>query len=274
MSTTSSPGLKASEKASESAIVPAVFDGSTPLPPQWRGGVLLLGNFDGLHRGHRALLALGRRVAGWRPLGVMGPEPHPRQVFDPKSEPMRIHPGPATRLVLGRAGVNFLYAPRFDAAFAALPAEQFVEEVLARALGVSDVVAGADFRFGARRGGDIALLARMGGRMGFNTHVAAEVSAAGRRISSSGIRAAIARGEIATARADLGGGWITPVRSEAGRFAFLPDQLLPPPGCYLVRALSTSGQVVTEAPITLREDRSATGALPASTGFFDWIQRL
>lgn len=268
MSTMSSPGLKASDPA----VVPAVFDGSTPLPPRWRGGVLLLGNFDGLHRGHRALLALGQRVAGWRPLGVMGAEPHPRQFFDPNGEPMRIHPGGATRLVLGRAGVDFLYAPRFDAAFAALPPEQFVEALLAHTLGVSDVVAGADFRFGARRGGDIALLARMGARLGFNTHVAAEISEAGRRISSSGIRAAIARGDIAAARADLGGGWITPVRPDAGRFAFLPDQLLPPPGTYLVRALSATGQDVAQAPITLREDRSATGALPESSRFFDWFQ--
>lgn len=265
MLTTSRPGSRASE--------PVLCDGSVPLAPEWRGGVLLLGNFDGLHRGHRSLLTLGRGVAGpHRPLGVMSADPHPRMVFDPAAGPMRIHPGAAGPLVLGREGVDFLFAPRFDAAFAGLSPQDFAERLLRHALGVSDVVAGADFRFGARRAGDVRLLGQLGARMGFRVHIAPAISHAGRRVSSSGIRAAIAAGEIGRARADLGGGWITPVRHEAGAFHFRADQLLPPPETYYAHALDARGGRIGGAPLVLGPDRIARAALPPETAFFDWFE--
>jgi len=265
MLTKSRPGSRASE--------PVLCDGSTPLPPQRRGGVLLLGNFDGLHRGHRSLLSLGRQVAGpHRPLGVMSADPHPRMFFDPAAGPMRIHPGAAGPLVLGREGVDFLFAPRFDAAFAGQSPHDFAERLLRHCLGVSDVIAGADFRFGARRAGDVRLLGQLGMRLGFRVHVAPAVSHAGRRVSSSGIRAAIAAGEIGRARGDLGGGWITPVRAEGGTFHFRPDQLLPPPETYYAHALDARGAWIGGAPLVLGADRIARAALPPETVFFDWFQ--
>ncbi|HET7197987.1 MAG TPA: bifunctional riboflavin kinase/FAD synthetase [Burkholderiales bacterium] len=167
---------------------------------------LTIGNFDGVHRGHRALVE--RVVAKARDLGlsscVLTFEPHPREYLSPAQAPARL-----TRLrdkleLLAATGVARVHIVHFDERFAALPAERFVEEALVRALGVRWLLVGRDFRFGARRGGDFTLLQALGRRLGFDLEAMPDVPGEGERISSSAVREALARGEFARAERLLG----------------------------------------------------------------------
>jgi riboflavin kinase/FMN adenylyltransferase len=167
---------------------------------------LTIGNFDGVHRGHRALIE--RVVAKARELElascVLTFEPHPREYFAPTQAPARL-----TRLrdkleLLASAGVAHVHVARFDACFAALPAERFVEDGLVGALGVRWLLVGQDFRFGARRAGDFALLQNLGRRHGFGLEAMPDVVAQGERVSSSAVREALAAGDFARAERLLG----------------------------------------------------------------------
>ena len=167
---------------------------------------LTIGNFDGVHRGHRALIA--RVVAKARELGigscVLTFEPHPREYFLPEQAPARL-----TRLrdkleLLAGTGVDRVHVVRFAASFAALAAERFVEEVLVEGLAVRSLLVGRDFRFGARRGGDFALLRELGARYGFDLEAMPDVVSDGERISSSAVREALAAGDFARAGRLLG----------------------------------------------------------------------
>ncbi|TMV57700.1 hypothetical protein FGG78_37030, partial [Thioclava sp. BHET1] len=198
--------------------LPVRLDGAAPAPPALRGGVLLLGSFDGLHAGHRALFALARRQAQalGAPLGVLQCDPHPRQFFRAETG-FRIACGAVQDALLTAAGVDYLYAPRFDAAFAGLTAERFVTDHLVARLGVVAVVSGTDFRFGRGRGGDVTTLARLGRSHGFAHLCPAEVcdDRSGARISSTLIREALCRGDLATATRLLGRALVTEVRPRA-----------------------------------------------------------
>jgi riboflavin kinase/FMN adenylyltransferase len=176
------------------------------LQPARGGCALTIGNFDGVHRGHRALIE--RVVAKGRELGVASAvltfEPHPREYLAPLQAPARL-----TRLrdkleLLGRTGVARVHIVRFAAAFAGLAAERFVEQVLVDGLGVRSLLVGRDFRFGARRAGDYALLEALARRHGFLLEAMPDVAAEGERISSSAVRAALAAGDFAAAERLLG----------------------------------------------------------------------
>ncbi|MCA0921285.1 hypothetical protein [Pseudooceanicola nanhaiensis] len=259
----SSTGLKVSD-------LPQV-DGATPVPAHLRGAVLLLGNFDGMHRGHRALLQEGRDLAGGAPLAIMCADPHPRAFFDPELPPMRLSCAAARRRLFAEAGFDYVFAPRFDAAFAGQEPADFVHDLLVARLGVSAVICGDDFRFGRRRSGDAALLDRMGRENGFGLRAVAEVQDAGRRISSSFIRALVARGDIAGAVHLLGGPWLTPVRPWGlDCFRFEDEQMLPPAGAYHARALDAEGHLLSEGEITLDHARQVRAALPRDTRFLSW----
>ncbi|HYX67480.1 MAG TPA: bifunctional riboflavin kinase/FAD synthetase [Burkholderiales bacterium] len=167
---------------------------------------LTIGNFDGVHRGHRALIE--RTVAAARELNlsscVLTFEPHPREYLAPLQAPARL-----TRLrdkleLLERTGVERVHVVRFDAAFAALSAERFVSRVLVEGLGVRWLLVGRDFRFGARRAGDFALLQVLAGRDAFQLAVMPDVVMDGERVSSSAVRAALAAGDFARAERLLG----------------------------------------------------------------------
>ena len=172
-----------------------------------RGCALTIGNFDGVHRGHRALVERVVAEAREHDLAscVLSFEPHPRELLSPAQAPARL-----TRLrdkleLLSRTGVSRVHVLRFDARCAAMAPERFVEEGLLGALGVRWLIVGRDFRFGARRGGDFALLERLGQRHGFALEAMPDVVAAdGERISSSGVREALARGDFARAERLLG----------------------------------------------------------------------
>jgi riboflavin kinase/FMN adenylyltransferase len=167
---------------------------------------LTIGNFDGVHRGHRALV--DRVVARARENDltscVLTFEPHPREFFAGEAAPARI-----TRLrdkleLLAQAGVERVHVARFDARFAALAPERFVEDVLVDGLGVRTLTIGRDFRYGARRAGDFATLEAAGKRHGFSLEAMDDVEFEGRRVSSSAVRAALEAGDLRAAERLLG----------------------------------------------------------------------
>jgi len=167
---------------------------------------LTIGNFDGVHRGHRALIERVTRKA--RELGlvscVLTFEPHPREFFAPEAAPPRL-----TRLrdkleLLAAIGVARVHVARFHEGFASLPAKRFIEEVLVRGLGVRKLIVGRDFRFGAKRAGDFALLGEAAARHGFALEAMPDVLFEGERVSSSAVRAALQAGELRRAERLLG----------------------------------------------------------------------
>ncbi|WP_051414048.1 bifunctional riboflavin kinase/FAD synthetase [Pseudoxanthomonas suwonensis] len=178
-------------------------DGGSLCP---RGSVVCIGAFDGLHLGHRALLR--HAVARARALGVdavaLSFEPLPREYFGRGNPPPRLTlPRDRIQLLLGE-GLDRLGLLRFNAALAAMPAEEFVHRVLAGRLGAREVWIGPEFRFGNRRGGDLALLQAMGSELGFSAGEIAPVEAGGERVSSTRIREALVAGRFDDVAALLG----------------------------------------------------------------------
>jgi riboflavin kinase/FMN adenylyltransferase len=177
-----------------------------PVSAENRGAAAAIGNFDGVHLGHRAVIDLARAEAGRLgcPLGVVTFEPHPRSHFAPGAAPFRLMNAAARAHRLEKLGVCRLFELSFDAALAALDAEDFAGRVLAAGLGLSHAVVGADFRFGRGRAGDAETLARLGGRLGFGVSIAHLVEGAQGRISSTAIRQALSLGRPEDAAAMLG----------------------------------------------------------------------
>jgi riboflavin kinase/FMN adenylyltransferase len=177
--------------------------------PTVRGAALAIGNFDGVHRGHRALLSAAREEAA--KLGVAAGaivfEPHPREFFQPDRPHFRLTPLPLKLRLLAELGLDLAIVLAFDRALASLQAEQFVEQVLVDALGVRQVVIGDDFRFGKGRTGDPQSLRRAGAALGFGVTVVAQVAHAGEVFSSSAIRAELAQGDVQGAAQMLGWWW-------------------------------------------------------------------
>jgi riboflavin kinase/FMN adenylyltransferase len=183
----------------------------TVLPGGGRSGFsagtgLTIGNFDGVHRGHRAML--DRLVAKTRELklacSVLTFEPHPREFFTPAAAPTRL-----TRLrekleLFAELGIARVHVLRFGAQLAALPPERFVEEVLLGGLGARWLLVGRDFRYGARRAGDFASLEAVARKGSFALEAMEDVLVDGQRVSSSAVRAALADGRLEDAAKLLG----------------------------------------------------------------------
>jgi len=167
---------------------------------------LTIGNFDGVHRGHQALLADVVQAARARELvpSVMTFEPHPREFFAPESAPPRVANLRDKLAALAAGAIERVFIAHFDRRFAALTAEQFIAEILVAGLATRWLIVGEDFRFGAGRAGDFALLASAGVRAGLAVVREAAVCADGERISSSSVRTALAAGDLARARNLLG----------------------------------------------------------------------
>jgi riboflavin kinase/FMN adenylyltransferase len=167
---------------------------------------LTIGNFDGVHNGHQAMLVRLTAVARARGLAatVLTFEPHPREFFAPQSAPTRLTNLREKLELLAAHGVDRVHVQRFSAAFASLSPEAFVERAVAGALGARWVLVGDDFRFGAKRAGDFAFLADAARRHGFELEAMPTVSNGGVRVSSSAVRNALAHGELVRAHALLG----------------------------------------------------------------------
>lgn len=174
----------------------------TGLGAAHRGASVAMGNFDGVHLGHQAVIALAAEAPA--PLGIVTFEPHPREFFAPAAPPFRLMNAEARTHRLEKLGVAELYELPFDATLAGMEAETFVAEVLVAGLGVAHVTVGADFRFGKGRGGTAETLGREGARHGFGVTIADLVAADGAEISSTAIRAALAGGRPREAAGMLG----------------------------------------------------------------------
>ena len=174
-----------------------------------RGSVLAMGNFDGLHRGHAALIGQVRDLARGesRPVAVLTFEPHPRSVFRPDEPLFRLTDERAKLRLLAATGLNGAIVLRFDAALARVTAEDFITRILVGRFAVAGVAIGFDFHFGLNRAGSPEYLAARGARLGFAVDVVPRYEDAGRPVRSGPIRAALAAGHIADANQLLGYPW-------------------------------------------------------------------
>jgi riboflavin kinase/FMN adenylyltransferase len=194
------------------------------LGPGHPGCALTIGNFDGVHRGHQAMLALLVNEARHRgvPSCVLSFEPHPRDFFaaragKPGLAPPRIATLRDKLAELERCGVDHVVVARFDERLAAMPAEAFVADVLQRGLRARYVLVGDDFSFGARRQGNYALLDAAGPAHGFDVARMMSYEVHGLRVSSSAVREALAGGDMARAEALLGRPYAISGRVQHGR---------------------------------------------------------
>ncbi|MBL8394120.1 MAG: bifunctional riboflavin kinase/FAD synthetase [Candidatus Accumulibacter sp.] len=168
--------------------------------------VLTIGNFDGVHLGHRALLArlTAAAAAAGLPAAVLTFEPHPREFFAPESAPSRLSTLREKLELLADDGTDLVHVCHFNAGFAALTANEFIERVLLGALRIRHLIIGDDFRFGAGRTGNFDLLAESGARLGFRVEAMESVTLDGERVSSSAVRDALQAGRIEHAARLLG----------------------------------------------------------------------
>jgi riboflavin kinase/FMN adenylyltransferase len=180
-----------------------------PEAERLRGAVVAIGNFDGVHRGHRSVIdfAMKRAAAAGKPSAVLTLEPHPRSYFRPDEKLFRLTDECQKLRLLAASGLDGAVVLSFNAALAGLPAEQFVAEILVGRLGVSGVAIGFDFHFGQGRGGSPAFLTEAGQRYGFPVDVAPKLEDEGRPVSSGTIRAALEAGRVVEAAELLGYPW-------------------------------------------------------------------
>jgi len=179
------------------------------VPAEGRGAVVAIGNFDGVHLGHQAVISYARRIAqeAGAPLAVLTFEPHPREVLGQTDGPFRLTPFRIKLREIAGLGVDTLYLLRFDQNMAALTANEFINRLLVDGLGVSHVVVGFDFAFGRRRGGNFALLQEHSESGDYRV---SQVSVAGTdegKYSASEVRARLGAGDVAGAAKILGRPW-------------------------------------------------------------------
>lgn len=173
------------------------------LDPADRGATAAIGNFDGVHLGHQAILQVARRAAD-APLGVVTFAPHPREFFAPDGPSFRLMSDAAKAHRLEKLGVDHLFEIPFNANLAALTPDAFAAEILRDQLGLAHVTVGADFRFGKDRAGDTEALKRFGDEMGFGVTVAELIESGGMEVSSTRIREALSDGRPEDAARMLG----------------------------------------------------------------------
>ncbi|MBB5714243.1 bifunctional riboflavin kinase/FAD synthetase [Sphingomonas aerophila] len=177
------------------------LDGSAAIPAHLAGGIVALGNFDGFHLGHQAVVgaAVARARAEGRPAVVATFDPHPVRFFRPDAEAFRLTTLDQRERLFARAGADAMVVFRFEAELAGLSADAFIAERLVAALKVGGVVTGEDFTFGRAKAGNVTALAAAGQVLGFSADAVGPVSLDGEPVSSSRIRAALRAGDCQTA---------------------------------------------------------------------------
>jgi len=227
------------------------------LPARSEGTVVTVGSFDGVHRGHEAVLreiAARARSAGRHSVLVTF-DPHPMAVVNPAAAPPLLTTGPERREILAQTGLDYALLLHFDRALAAMAPEEFVRRVLVRGCGMRELVIGHDHGFGRGRQGDVDLLRRLGGELGFAVDEVPALEVDGHPVSSTRVRRAVAGGDLALAARLLGRRYFATGRVEAGdgrgrtigfptaNLAGVPGRkLLPPDGVYAVRVEWRGGQ--------------------------------
>jgi riboflavin kinase/FMN adenylyltransferase len=179
-------------------------------PPALKGAVLAIGNFDGVHRGHQAVLNAAKRIAAseGRRAGAVVFEPHPREFFAPDKPFFRLTPLPVKLELLEALGLDQTFVLTFDSVLSSLPADTFATEVLGGSFAASHIVVGYDFAFGKGRAGNVEQLARLGKTLGFGLDVVAPATQEGGvTFSSSTIRDHLRKGEVQEAAEQLGYWW-------------------------------------------------------------------
>jgi riboflavin kinase/FMN adenylyltransferase len=173
------------------------LDGGSAVPAGLRGGIVALGNFDGFHRGHQAVVgrAVERARAEGRPALVATFDPHPMRLFKPNVPPFRLTTLDQRQQLFGAAGADAMLVFHFDAALAGLTADRFVTERLLGLIGASGVVTGEDFTFGKARGGNVEVLAELGAELGFSVDTVGAVEDGNEPVSSSRIRELLQAGD-------------------------------------------------------------------------------
>jgi riboflavin kinase/FMN adenylyltransferase len=171
-----------------------------------RGASAAIGNFDGVHLGHRSVIDMARAAAAQigAPLGVMTFEPHPRQFFAPDAPPFRLMSREARAHRLEKLGVDRLYELNFNAGMSSLSPRDFAQRVIADGLGLKHIVIGADFCFGKGRAGTAQDLIAFGAEMGFGVTIAQLLEGSAGAVSSTAIRNALTEGQPREAAAMLG----------------------------------------------------------------------
>jgi riboflavin kinase/FMN adenylyltransferase len=169
-----------------------------------QGATAAIGNFDGVHLGHRSVIDMARAALPDAPLGVVTFEPHPREYFAPDAPPFRLMGAEARAHQLQKIGVDKLYELGFDAALSGLSPRAFAQEVIVDGLGLRHVVVGADFRFGKARAGTADQLQTFGAEMGFGVTIAPLMAKGPDTVSSTAIRNALTEARPRDAAAMLG----------------------------------------------------------------------
>jgi riboflavin kinase/FMN adenylyltransferase len=179
------------------------------VPPALRGAVVAIGNFDGVHRGHYAVIeaARARGARQGRPAVALTFEPHPREILRPQEPLFRLTDEQGKLRLLAAAGLDGVFLLRFDPAFAGLSAETFVADILVQRFGISAAVIGFDFHFGKGRQGSPSFLVEQGKQRGFPVDVIAPLEDEGRPVSSGAIRMALSAGKVVEAAELLGHPW-------------------------------------------------------------------
>ena len=172
-----------------------------PIPDELKGAIIALGNFDGFHLGHQAVVgrAVQRGAHERRPVIVATFDPHPVRFFKPDVPPFRLTTLDQRQALFAHAGADAMLVFEFGAELASMEADTFVREVLAKRIGAAGVVTGDDFTFGKGRAGDVPLLRALGAEHGVACEAVAQVVLDGERISSGRIREALVAGDTATA---------------------------------------------------------------------------
>ena len=252
------------------------------LPADARGAAVALGNFDGVHLGHAAVLRAAQAARPDLPRAVLSFEPHPREVFRPDDPPFRLTLSAARAAALARLGVSIVYELPFDAAFSLMEAEAFIANVIADGLGARHLACGPDYAFGHRRGGNVALLSARAEALGIGLSVVPPVSDADGAISSSRIRRALQDGYPERAAQALGRPWA--IRGEVahgdkrGRTIGFPTanialgrHLEPARGVYAVTVRLPDGGVVPGvANIGRRPTVNSGPESRLEVNLFDW----
>jgi riboflavin kinase/FMN adenylyltransferase len=160
---------------------------------------LTVGNFDGVHLGHQAMLARLKHAAAERNLGtgVLTFEPHPREFFAPDQAPVRLTSLREKIELVAARGIDRFHVCRFNYAFAQTTAQDFIERILVRGFNLRWLLIGDDFRFGARRAGDVVMLKKAARGLGFEVEALSSVMLGGERVSSTAVRTALQRGDLA-----------------------------------------------------------------------------
>lgn len=187
----------------------SIIRDTTSAPEIVRGAVVALGNFDGVHLGHRVVISsaidMGRKLQ--KPALAVTFEPHPRSFFSPNTPQFRLTDANAKLRLLAGTGLDGAVVMTFDAHRAGTTAQDFINHDLIARLGISGICVGYDFHFGKGRSGSPALLMSEGQRLGIEVHVQSHVDILDRPVSSTAIREALAEGHVADATEMLGGPW-------------------------------------------------------------------